>query len=41
MSEFPLIDNKSAGSLKIIAIMRVTNDYQDLISIHEGKICEQ
>jgi len=41
MTQLPVIDNKSAVNMKIEEIVKITNDYQDLILKHEGMTSEQ
>ena len=41
MAQFPVVDNKSAVNLKIDEILKISNEYQDLILKHEGMTREQ
>lgn len=41
MAQYPVIVNESAVNIKINEIIKITNDYQDLILKHEGMTREQ
>ena len=41
MAQFPVVDNKSAVNIKIDEILRISNEYQDIILKHEGMTREQ
>jgi len=40
-AQLPIIVNKSAVNMKIDEIIKISNDYQDLILKHEGMTREQ
>lgn len=41
MAQFPVINNESAVNLKIDEVIKISNEYQDLILKHEGMSREQ